>query len=55
MASHHHTAAIAPRDTRRSARGVRSEIVSVLQAGIVDQPACSPVLREAKALLDELA
>jgi hypothetical protein len=36
MASHHHTAAIAPRDIRRSASGVRSEISSVLRAGIVD-------------------
>jgi len=27
VASHHHTAAIVPRDIRRSASGVRSEIV----------------------------
>src|SRR5271167_5041456 len=42
MASHHHTAAIAPRDIRRSASGVRREISSVLRAGIVGQPECYP-------------
>ena len=35
MASHHHTAAIAPKDIR-SASGVRREISSVLRVGIVD-------------------
>jgi hypothetical protein len=36
MASHHHTATIALREIRRSASGVRSEIGSILRAGIVD-------------------
>jgi hypothetical protein len=36
MASHHHIAAIAPKDIRRSASGVRREISSVLRVGIVD-------------------
>ena len=36
VASHHHTAAIAPRDISRSASGVRREISSILRAGIVD-------------------
>jgi hypothetical protein len=36
VASHHHTAAIAPRDMRRSASGVRKEIGYILRAGIVD-------------------
>jgi hypothetical protein len=40
MASHHHTAAIAPRDIARSARGVRSEIVRSSKVAIVDQPVC---------------
>src|SRR3954467_4193864 len=33
MASHHHTAAIALRQMRRSASGVRKEIGPILQAG----------------------
>jgi hypothetical protein len=33
--SHHHTAAIALSDIRRSASGVRKEIGSILRAGIV--------------------
>jgi hypothetical protein len=40
MASHHHTAAIAPRDMARSARGVRREMVRFSKVTIVDQPAC---------------
>ena len=36
VASHHHTAAIAPRETSRSASGVRREIGSVLREGSVD-------------------
>jgi hypothetical protein len=36
VASHHHTAAIAPKDMSRSASGVRKEIGSILQAGTVD-------------------
>jgi hypothetical protein len=36
MASHHHAAAIAARDIRRSASGVRREISSVLRVRIVD-------------------
>jgi hypothetical protein len=36
VASHHHTAAIALKDIRRSASGVRREIGSILRAGIVD-------------------
>jgi len=36
IASHHHPAAIAPREIRRSASGVRSEISFVIRAGIVD-------------------
>src|SRR6478672_5759390 len=33
VASHHHTAAIAPRDMSKSASGVRREIGSILRAG----------------------
>jgi hypothetical protein len=36
VASHHHTAAIAPKDMSKSASGVRREIGSILRAGIVD-------------------
>jgi hypothetical protein len=36
VASHHHAAAIAPTDNRRSASGVRKEIGSILRAGDVD-------------------
>jgi hypothetical protein len=36
VAIHHHAAAIAPRDIRRSASGVRREIGSILRAMIVD-------------------
>jgi hypothetical protein len=36
VASHHHTAAIEPRDIRRSASGVRREIGCILRAEIVD-------------------
>jgi hypothetical protein len=36
VANHHHTAAIALRDMRRSASGVRSEIGSILLAGTVE-------------------
>src|SRR5882757_1859677 len=39
MASHHHAAAIAPRDMMRSARGVRSEIVRPSNLEIVGEPA----------------
>ena len=38
VASHHHKAAIIPRDIRRSASGVRREIGSILRAGTVDYP-----------------
>src|SRR4029077_15997407 len=38
MASHHHAAAIAARDIRRSASGVRREISSALRALIVCRP-----------------
>jgi hypothetical protein len=52
LASHHHAAAITPRDIRRSASGVRSEISSVLRAGIVDQPECylDPITRKSQRL-----
>jgi hypothetical protein len=36
MASHHHAEAIAARDIRRSASGVRRKISSVLRVRIVD-------------------
>jgi hypothetical protein len=36
VANHHQAAAIALRDIRRSASGVRREIGSILRAGIVD-------------------
>ena len=36
VASHHHTAAIVPREIRKSASGVRREIGSILRAGLVD-------------------
>jgi hypothetical protein len=36
VASHHHTAAIAPSEIRKSASGVRKEIGSILRAGLVD-------------------
>jgi hypothetical protein len=38
VASHHHTAAIALSEIRRSASGVRKEIGSILRAGTVDYP-----------------
>ena len=36
VASHHHAAAMVTRDIRRSTSGVRKEIGSILQAGVVD-------------------
>jgi hypothetical protein len=36
MASHHHAAAIAAREIRRNASGVRREISSVLRVRVVD-------------------
>jgi hypothetical protein len=45
VASHHQVAAIADRDSRRSASGVRREIGSILRAGTVDYPLASRLPR----------